>query len=71
MNVAALIRGAIYIGGAVAMGLQIKGFGTWDAATMTFDLYPFRIDEAIKSAVSGGANLMAMLMVWRQSWGRR
>ena len=67
---ASLIRGLIYLAGAGATGLSLAQFGSFDTATMTFDLYPFRVDDAIRAAVSGGGNLLAMLAVWR-GWGRK
>jgi len=68
MNIA-LVRGLIYLAGAAATGLSLAQFGSFDTATMTFDLYPFRVDDAVMALVSGGGNLLAMVAVWR-GWGR-
>lgn len=64
------IRWLIYLAGIGATGLQLAQFGAWDSANMTFDLYPFRVDDAVRSAVSGGGNALAMLALWR-GWGAR
>ena len=64
------IRWLIYLAGIGAAGLQIAQLGSWDSTTMMFDLYPFRVDDAIRAAVSGGGNLLAMVAVWR-GWGRK
>lgn len=64
------IRWLIYLAGIGATGLQIAQLGTWDSSNMTFDLYPFRVDDAVRALVSGGGNLLAMLAVWR-GWGAR
>lgn len=64
------IRWLIYLAGIGATGLQLAQLGTWDGANMTFDLYPFRVDDAVRAAVSGGGNLLAVVAVWR-GWGSR
>ena len=64
------IRWLIYLAGIGATGLQLAQFGARDSANMTFDLYPFRVDDAVRSAVSGGGNALAMLALWR-GWGAR
>jgi len=62
------IRWLIYLAGIGATGLQLAQLGAWDSASMTFDLYPFRVDDAVRAAVSGSGNLLAMVAVWR-GWG--
>ena len=64
------IRWLIYLAGIGATGLQLAQLGSWDSASMTFDLYPFRVDDAVRAAVSGGGNVLAMIAVWR-GWGAR
>ena len=68
-NIAALRHRVGAEGGSVVAGLlQLAQLGSWDG--MTFDLYPFRVDEAIMAAVSGGGNLLAMVALVR-GWGSR
>jgi len=38
---------------------------------MTFDLYPFKVDDLARSLVSGGANLLAAFAVLRGWRGRK
>jgi len=71
MNAPAILRWLIYLGGAGASLLSVAQFGAWDSATMTFDLYPFKVDDLARSLVSGGANLLAAFAVLRGWRGRK
>lgn len=71
MTAPAILRWLIYLGGAGASLLSIAQFGAWDAANMTFDLYPFRVDDLARAIMSGGANLLAALAVLRGWRGRK
>ena len=70
MNATSTLRWMIYIGGAGASILSIAQLGAWDAANLTFDLYPFRVDDLARALVSGGGNLLAALALLR-GWGAR
>ncbi len=71
MTAPAILRWLIYLGGAGASVISIAQFGAWDAANMTFDLYPFRVDDLARAIVSGGANLLAAFAVMRGWRGRK
>lgn len=71
MTAPAILRWLIYLGGAGASLLSIAQFGAWDAANMTFDLYPFRVDDLARAIMSGGANLLAAVAVLRGWRGRK
>ena len=70
MTLATATRWLIYAAGIGATGLQLAQLGSWDSANMTFDLYPFRVDDAVRAAVSGAGNVLAGVMVWRQARAR-
>lgn len=52
-------RFVIYIAGIAAGGLALAGYANFDPVTMTLDIKPFKLDEAILTAVSWFGNILA------------
>lgn len=68
LSLAGFARMLMYLAGMGAVGLSIAGYGTFDNETWMFDLYPFAVDNLVKSLVSGAGNLLALVALmkgWR------
>jgi hypothetical protein len=74
MNWTATLRLLTYALGLAAGGAATwaawQGWGTYDPATDTFDLAPFRVGEVVGMLLATVGNALAALALWR-GWGRK
>jgi hypothetical protein len=73
MNIASALRLVIYalglFAGGAATWAAYQGWGTYDPATDTFDLAPFRVGEVVGMLVATVGNALAAIALWR-GWGK-
>jgi hypothetical protein len=74
MNTASALRLVIYalglLAGGAATWAAYQGWGTYDPATDTFDLAPFRVGEVVGMLVATVGNALAAIALWR-GWGKK